>query len=149
MKQLLTLIILFFSSVGFAQKPIIQDDFSINKYGWERNEVCSFANQEYIINAMAEGAQSFINFYLDPQRDFVLSADVKQQSGGDKDGFGIFWSSGDTYYNLFLITSKGEYMIYSGNPSLLKTKSELMPLTQKVISTNLKLKAKQMIGIFM
>lgn len=136
------IILILFPSFLSAQKSLIQDDFLINKYGWEENEICSFANQEYIINATSEGAQSFINFYLDPQKDFVLSANVKQQSGADKDGFGIFWSSGDTYYNLFLITSKGEYIIYSGDPSLAKTKKRTDAVNPKGNINKLKIEGK-------
>lgn len=107
-----------------AQKVLLQDDFTINKYGWDESEVCSFTNQEYVINSTADGAQSFINYFIDTQKDFVLTCQLKQQSGTDKGLFGMFWSSGDSYYNQFLISSRGEYVVFSGDPAQIKTRKK-------------------------
>ncbi|MFM8911485.1 MAG: OmpA family protein [Flammeovirgaceae bacterium] len=123
-----------------AQKLLLQDDFSSNKYGWDESEVCSFVNQQYTINASAEGTQSFINYFIDTKKDFVVSCELKQQSGNDKGLFGMFWSSGDSYYNQFLISSRGEYVVFNGEPAQIKTRKKAS-VNPKGNSNKLKLEA--------
>ena len=101
-------------------KPIIQDDFSSNKYGWEESTLSFFANGEYVINSTEEGDQSVINFFIDPQKDFIISGDFVQQSGLDDNGFGLVWGSGSENYNLFVISSQGDYAIHGGDPAQLR-----------------------------
>jgi outer membrane protein OmpA-like peptidoglycan-associated protein/Tol biopolymer transport system component len=115
------LLLFFWSFCAAAQKPIVQDDFSVNKYGWEESDVSFFSTGEYIINATEDGGQSSLNLFLDVQKDFTISADFIQQNGLEDNGFGLIWASGSDELNLFLISSEGEYAIFSGDPSQLKT----------------------------
>ncbi len=101
-------------------KPIVQDDFSTNKYGWEESATSSLSNGQYVINTTEEGAQSFINFYIDPQKEFIISADFNQQNGLDDNGYGLVWGSSFDNYNMFVISAQGDYAIYHGDPALLK-----------------------------
>ncbi len=119
----LALTILFSSGllVALAQpKPLIQDDFSSNKYGWEESALSFVANGEYVINSTEEGDQSFLNFFIDPQKDFTISADFVQQNGLEDNGFGLVWGSGNENYDLFVISSQGDYAIHSGDPAQLR-----------------------------
>ncbi|GHN00098.1 hypothetical protein WSM22_15870 [Cytophagales bacterium WSM2-2] len=109
------------SATIFAQTPIINDDFSKNSYGWEQSDTKSFTNGAYLIEAGEDGDQSTINFFIDSQKDFTLSADFVQQDGLYDNGFGLLWASGSEDFNLFMISSDGEYAVYSGDPSKLKT----------------------------
>ena len=121
MRNLLFLLATFFSLAGFAQRPIIQDDFAANRFGWEESATCSLTNGEYIINSTEEGDESFLNFFIDQQKDFVISAEFNQKNGLDDNGFGILWGSSSENFNLFVISSQGDYAIYHGDPALLKT----------------------------
>ena len=113
--------LLALSTFSLAQKPVIQDDFTLNKYGWEESETCSFSDGEYVINSTEEGGESFLNFFIDPQKDFSISADFNQKNGLDDNGYGLVWASGTDNYNLFVISSQGDYAIYHGDPALLKS----------------------------
>ena len=108
-------------SNALAQTPVIKDDFSSNKYGWEEDQTKVISNGTYGINASEDGDQSVINFFLDPQSDYLISADFVQQNGLDDNGFGLVWGSGKTDFNLFMISSDGDYAVYSGDPAQLKT----------------------------
>jgi hypothetical protein len=119
MRNLLFLLATFFSLAGFAQRPIIQDDFAANRFGWEESATCSLTNGEYIINSTEEGDESFLNFFIDQQKDFVISAEVNQKNGLNDNGFGILWGSSSENLNLFVISSQGDYAIYHGDPALL------------------------------
>lgn len=121
MRLYLTICMMMAGYYSVAQKPIIQDDFTFNKFGWEESEICFFANGEYVINATDEGAQSSISYFIDVQKDFTLSAEFIQQNGEQDNGYGLIWASGSDLLNLFVISSEGEYAIYSGDPSQLKT----------------------------
>src|SRR5579859_8023324 len=120
MKNLTILLLAAMVSKTMAQSPVIKEDFSTNKSGWEESQTKVFLNGSYIINANEEGDQSVINFFLDLQKDYTISADLTQQSGLNDNGFGLMWGSGKTNLNLFLISSDGDYAVYSGDPSLLK-----------------------------
>src|SRR5579872_3882254 len=120
MKNLTILLLAAIVSKTIAQSPVIKDDFLTNKSGWEESQFKLFSNGNYIINASEEGDQSVINFFLDPQKDYTISADFTQQSGLNDNGFGLVWGSGKTNLNLFLISSDGDYAVYSGDPSQLK-----------------------------
>ncbi len=121
MRLLSTFCMMMIGYCGIAQKPIIQDDFASNKFGWEESETCFFANGAYVMNASEEGTQATINYFIDVQKDFTFSADFIQQNGEEDNGYGLIWASGSDLLNLFVISSEGEYAIYSGDPSQLKT----------------------------
>lgn len=104
-----------------AQQKVIDDDFSKNSYGWEQSDTKTFANGTYVIDANEDGDQSVINFFIDPQKDFIISADFVQQDGLSDNGFGLLWGSGKEDFNLFMISTDGEYAVYSGNPEKLKS----------------------------
>jgi outer membrane protein OmpA-like peptidoglycan-associated protein len=121
MRLLIALSILSLPLLGWAQRPIVQDDFTSNKYGWEESATCTFANGEYLLNSTDEGDESFINFFIDQQKDFVISVDFTQKSGLDDNGFGLAWGSSSENFNLFMISPQGDYAIYHGDPALLKS----------------------------
>lgn len=121
MRIQIMLIALASSLCALAQKPIVQDDFSMNKYGWEESDVCAFSDGEYVMSTTEEGGQSSLNFFIDVQKDFTISADLLQQNGLEDNGFGLMWASGSDVLNLFVISSEGEYAIFSGDPANLKT----------------------------
>jgi outer membrane protein OmpA-like peptidoglycan-associated protein len=121
MKLSLTSCAFLLSIFSWAQNALIQDDFSSNQYGWEESGTCFFANKEYIINASEEGDQSFLNWFIDPQKEFVISVDIVQQNGLDDNGFGLVFGSGTDNFNLFVISSQGDYAIHSGDPAQLRS----------------------------
>jgi outer membrane protein OmpA-like peptidoglycan-associated protein len=113
--------LLFISWLAKSQAPIIKEDFSSNHYGWLEDETKSISNEVYLINSTEEGDESLVTFFIDLQKDFTLSADFKQLGGKDDNGFGITWCSGKEDLNLFMVSSRGDYAIYSGNPEKLKS----------------------------
>jgi len=119
-KTILLALFTFACAKIFAQVPVIREDFSKNNYGWENGGTKSFANGAYIINAGDDGDDAVINIFIDPQKDFVISADLTQQDGLGDNGFGLTWASGRNELNLFMITSSGDYAVYSGDPAKLK-----------------------------
>ncbi len=121
MRFIFTLCALTVSLIIQAQKPLVQDDFSTKKFGWDESATCSLTGGEYVINATEDGDESFINFYIDLQKDFILSADFNQVNGLDDNGFGLVWASSNENFNLIAISSQGDYAIYSGDPTQLKS----------------------------
>ncbi len=120
MKTILPALFAFACVKIFAQAPVIKDDFSKNNFGWEQGGTKSFINGAYVINAGEDGDDAVINFFIDPQKDFVISADLTQQDGLSDNGFGLTWASGRNNLNLFMITTDGDYAVYSGDPAKLK-----------------------------
>ena len=120
MKNILLIGLIATSSTLFAQTTLIKDDFSSNKFGWDEDKTKSIANGTYAINATEDGDQSLINFFIDPQQDFIISADFVQQNGLDDNSFGLMWGSSKNDFNIFLISSAGDYVVYSGDLSKLK-----------------------------
>lgn len=120
MKNIWLALFTFFCAKVFAQAPLIQDDFTKNNFGWEQGETKSFSNGTYIISATEDGDQSVINFFIDPQKDFVISADFVQQDGLSDNGFGLVWGSSRNDLNLFIISVEGDYAVYSGDPAKLR-----------------------------
>jgi outer membrane protein OmpA-like peptidoglycan-associated protein len=118
--------------VAFAQpKPLLREDFSGSHYFWQLNENQTLTDGALLINAPEDGAESFVSIYIDPQQDFTLIADFKQLSGLADGGFGLVWNADNVNYNLFMITSDQNYIVYSGDPSQLKkwkTSAAIKPL---------------------
>ncbi|HCW06983.1 MAG TPA: hypothetical protein DGG95_06420 [Cytophagales bacterium] len=121
MKSIFLGAIFFCSLFSQAQTPLIRDDFSKNKFGWEQSQTKTFSNGTYLINAGDDGDQSTINFFIDRQKDFVISADLTQQEGQPDAAFGLVWASGKDNLNLFVVTADGDYAVYSGDPVKLKS----------------------------
>jgi hypothetical protein len=102
-------------SLLFAQsKKLIDDTFVDNKNLWEINDIQTITNGEYIINASTDGDESLIGRYIDPQKDFTLAADFLQMGGSNDCAFGLTWGNDNDNYNLFLISSSGEYVVFTG-----------------------------------
>jgi outer membrane protein OmpA-like peptidoglycan-associated protein len=108
-------------SLLFAQnKKLIDDTFVDNRNLWEINDIQTITNGEYVINASTDGDESLIGRYIDPQKDFILSADFLQMGGSNDCAFGLTWGNDNDNYNLFLISSSGEYVAFTGNPGDVK-----------------------------
>lgn len=101
-------------------KKIIDDTFDDNRNLWEINDIQTITNGEYIINASADGDESLIGRYIDPHKDFILSADFRQMGGSNDCAFGLTWADDNDNYNLFLISSSGEYVVFTGDPAKVK-----------------------------
>src|SRR5689334_2691321 len=117
MRPFLILTATLLSTSAWAQfKSIINDDFSSNKNVWEVNDVQSFEDGAYVINSTTDGDESLISRFIDGQKDFTLSADFSQMGGSNDCAFGITWGDSDENYNLFLVSSSGEFVVYTGFP---------------------------------
>ncbi|HLZ16882.1 MAG TPA: OmpA family protein [Cyclobacteriaceae bacterium] len=121
MKRIMLFFLVATIANAMAQAPVIKDDFSFNKCGWEENQTKTILNGTYVINANEDGDQSVVNFFLDPQKDYTISADFTQQNGLEDNGFGLVWGSSKNDFNLFMISSGGDYAVYSGDPAQLKS----------------------------
>jgi outer membrane protein OmpA-like peptidoglycan-associated protein len=120
-------------SVASAQtKKIVDDNFSDNRNLWEINPIQIITNGEYIINSSPDGDESLLSRHIDRQKDYILAAEFSQLGGSNDCAFGLTWGDSDEDYNLFLISSSGEYVVYSGNPSDVKgwKKSNLLKAAQ-------------------
>jgi outer membrane protein OmpA-like peptidoglycan-associated protein len=117
MRFIFALLLLY--TVAKAQTPLIREDFEYNHYGWAEDENKKISNGSYLVNVTRDGDESVLTFFIDPQKDFSVSADIKQLGGLDE-GYGLTWCSDKNDLNLFLITSAGDYVIFSGNPIKLK-----------------------------
>jgi outer membrane protein OmpA-like peptidoglycan-associated protein len=113
-------VLMLISFVAAGQTALIKEDFSGNHYGWLEDETKKLFNESYLINSSNDGDECLITFFIDLQKDFTLSADLKQLSGADDNGFGITWCSGKEEMNLFVITSAGDFVVYSGDPEKIK-----------------------------
>src|SRR6188768_1460088 len=100
MRFFMTLVCALLSASAIAQlKTIINDDFSSNKNFWEISDIQSVKDGSYIINATTDGDESLISRYIDPQKDFVISADFTQLNGSNDCAFGITWGNSEENYN--------------------------------------------------
>lgn len=121
-------------SVKAQIKPIVQEDFSTNQRYWEVDDSISIANSSMIFTSNEDGDQSVINVYMDPQKDFILSADFVQRGGRQDGGFGLIWGVGENDYNMFAVSSTLDYAIHSGDPSRVKAwkkSSSIKPMGQR------------------
>src|SRR5688572_9129453 len=114
---LLTLAVLYYGVAPAQLAAVIQDDFSSNTNFWETSTTKLLAGGTYTINASLDGDESLISRYIDAGEDFTLAAEFAQLSGSNECAFGITWGDSEENYNLYLISSSGEYLVYSGNPA--------------------------------
>lgn len=118
---ILSLAVLLYHGAATAQlTPVVHDDFSANTNFWETGNTKLLAGGTYIINAPIDGDESLISRYIDPGKDFTLAAEFAQLNGSNDCAFGITWGNSETRYNLFLISSSGEYVAFSGDPGQVK-----------------------------
>lgn len=117
---LLSLSVLYHGATIAQLKPVIQDDFSTNANFWETSNTKLLAGGNYTISAPLDGDESLISRYIDPGSDYTLSAEFAQLNGSNECAFGITWGDNEENYNLFLISSSGEYLVYSGKPAQAK-----------------------------
>src|SRR5215207_8079028 len=113
MRSLILSLAVLYHGVAAAQRaPLIQEDFSTNANFWETGNTKLFADGTYTINAPIDGDESLISRYIDPTKDFTLAAEFTQLSGSNDCAFGITWGNSEENYNLFLISSSGEYVAF-------------------------------------
>lgn len=127
MKILLISIWVLFAIETHAQtNPVVSEDFSSNVWHWDIDEQKFIANGTFIINSGEEGNEAAINVFIDPLKDFILTADFVQKGGQEDGAFGLSWGTGDNDYNIFAISSSQDFVAYSGDPAHLKgwSKSE-------------------------
>jgi outer membrane protein OmpA-like peptidoglycan-associated protein len=98
----------------------IQEDFATNKRTWPVDDERKIENGAYLISCTSEGSQATINFFVDPNADFEVGVDLSQRGGSDQSVYGMMWNSSDDFYNAFLISTAGEYLIISGSLGQLK-----------------------------
>jgi len=110
----------FIGAVISAQVVPINEDFSSNKRAWPVDEERLIQNGAYILTSGEDGSQATINFYLNEKSDFEIGVDLSQKGGSDQSIFGLVWNSGLEFYNAFLISAAGEYIIVNGLLSELK-----------------------------
>ncbi len=141
MRLAFAFILLSFLAKG--QSALIREDFEYNHYGWAEDETKKITNGGYLITTNADGDESLLTFFLDPQKDFTISVDVKQLSG-QQDDYGLAWCSGKNDFNLFMITDEA-YVVFSGDPVKLKgwKKSDAI----KPVGNINNLKVQQMNGV--
>jgi outer membrane protein OmpA-like peptidoglycan-associated protein len=117
----LVLVLITVSVLHAQPKILIDETFLSNERGWETSAHKFIQDDALVINSPEDGDQSFVSVYLDPLKDYTISADITQKTGLAGNGFGLAWGSSDENYNLFLISSSQEVAVFSGNPAQLKS----------------------------
>jgi len=121
MRSFLLSLSVLYHTVAVAQlHPLIQDDFSANINFWETSPTKLLTGGAYTISAPLDGDESLISRYIDPGSDYTLAAEFAQLNGSNECAFGLTWGDSEENYNLFLISSSGEYLVYSGKPAQAK-----------------------------
>jgi len=117
----LSLTLLLCHGAAVAQlTTVIHDDFSANTNFWETSNTKLINDGTYTISASLDGEESLISRYIDPGSDYTLAAEFAQLNGSNECAFGLTWGDSEENYNLFLISSSGEYLVYSGKPAQAK-----------------------------
>jgi len=121
MKKFLFLIIISgFSVVGFSQLPVLQhDNFNSSSGLWSEydNESASAkikGGYYYMNNKTSSYVYRFYDAkYVDPNKDFEMSAVLKQIAGATNYGYGLIWYT-DSWKNgySFELSSNGYFRIY-------------------------------------
>jgi outer membrane protein OmpA-like peptidoglycan-associated protein len=131
-------LLLFLAPVFIASAQpgaLVKEDFSANNYFWSLTEEQSLNDGVLLINSPEDGDQAFISAFIDPVKDFTITADLIQKSGLTDGGYGIVWGASDINYNLFMVTSSQEYVVYSGDPAQIK-KWKTSPAIKPLGETN-------------
>jgi outer membrane protein OmpA-like peptidoglycan-associated protein len=122
MKIVFSLLLFFFTFQMHAQlKTVVSEEFTSNIRQWEVDENTTLANDKLVINSTEDGEQSVINVFIDPTKDFELSAEFVQMGGLADGGFALTWGSNEENYNIFGVATSGLYAMHSGDPAHLKT----------------------------
>lgn len=120
MKFFLTTLTIFLALQVNAQlEEIVAEDFSTNIRQWDVDEYKHIIDGSLNIKSTEDGDQSIINVFIDPNRDFTLSASFVQKNNEEADGFALVWGINEDNYNVFAVSEK-DYAIHSGDPSNLK-----------------------------
>ncbi len=101
-------------------RAVITEDFSALTRDWPTDESRSIKDGVYAMKSSEDGAESFISFFIDYQKEFVLSADIVFQNGADDSAFGLSWGTGTEDYNVFLLTPDGQFVVFGGNLNQIK-----------------------------
>jgi outer membrane protein OmpA-like peptidoglycan-associated protein len=134
MRTLLVLVVAI--GTTYAQPNVlVREDFSSNSWRWEVDDHKAIVDGAFVFNAPEDGDQAFINVFLDPQKDFVISVECTQKTGLTGGGFGIAWGVSGDHYNLFMISSNQHYAVFNGNPVHLKSWKD-SPVIQSLGQTN-------------
>lgn len=121
MKAPLLLLMMLAVLKALAQNnPVVQDDFSSNALHWDLDKHKAITDGVLTIQASDEGDEAVINVFIDPEKDYVITADFTQKGGPEEGAFGLTWGTGEDDYNLFLISLTQDFVAYSGTPSHLK-----------------------------
>ncbi len=122
MKTILTLLISALSVFSQAQNlPVLfNDNFNSTNEGWSvydnENASCKISSGYYYLkNKTGKYIYRFYNNkYLAPDKDFEISAKLKQISGEENYGYGLIWHT-ESWRNgyAFVISSTGYFRIYS------------------------------------
>ena len=101
-----------------ASKTILFEGFNNNNNYWSEvnssDNYASVENGDYIIQRKVSsgGYAPTIKKYIDTNRDFRITAQIKKVSGVNNNGFGIVFGRKDTdNQNQFFISSDGSYII--------------------------------------
>lgn len=104
---------------GLFAQPVTED-FSNNKKLWPTDEDRKIENGAYQISSGVDGGQAIINFFVDAKADFEVGVELSQRGGSDMSNYGLMWLSSDEFYNAFIISTRGEFLIISGPLGTLK-----------------------------
>ena len=116
-----TLVSIILANAAFGQSTtLIQDDFSAINHGWLIDDSNFLKDGMYFLKCEEEESESFINFFIDPRKDFELTTDFILQNGAEESAFGLSWATGGDYYNVFLVSPAGEFVVYGGTLNQLK-----------------------------
>ena len=122
MGNLIRVLLIFSVFQAQAQlNPTVKEDFTSNIRQWEVDEHKTISNGLFVFNTNEDGDQAIINFFIDPHQNFELQSDFIQLGGDEDGGFGLIWGVSDGNYNVFAVSSTGDFAIHSGDPTHMKT----------------------------
>ena len=109
------------TGIAYAQTNVVfKEDFSSGAKGFQLNEHQRLVDGNLELDTPEDGDQALFNLYIDPQKDFIISVQLKQLAGLTEEPLGLMWGSDNENGNFFMINSSGEYAVHSGNLSQLK-----------------------------
>src|SRR5688500_13104619 len=89
-------------TLGTAQPTLLlEENFAGNNRYWPLAEKQVVADGVLLFNAPEDGDQSWISLFIDPSKDYIITADFVQKSGLADGGFGLVWGSDEINYNVF------------------------------------------------
>ncbi len=114
---------IFISFYSNAQLPVIlHETFDKNNYGWYEHESehhkLLIKEGKYFLEAPEGGWMTYFTPYIEPEKDFAITATFTQLDGLDNNGIGFIWGyDGKEATNTFTFTTNGNYRIYTTDPS--------------------------------